>query len=181
MPQILLRRCLVRNNNYLCAPKSINEHFNYMRLARIIAIAATIILLTNCEKNSAPYVYNYTDTANRTYRNSLDRVKFISEDSLIWYTSAYRETESEYRVSYEINGNNIQFEVADTIRTDYVDPVIGSSYFTTATYFDLIKGTFVDINTIDAYDVKHGYTTYYEDLYMTSSGAGEFHTTLIAE
>ncbi len=141
-------------------------------------IVALSLILVSCNREPINPPFNHDSIIGSVFQNSINIIEFISKDSLIWEVTTFADTTRVYRLSYQIMDNDIQFKVADTIRTDYVDSFTGKADYILEYFEDRVIGTFTDLYTIDAHGETHGYTKYYQNLYPISISYLDLHTTL---
>ncbi len=149
-----------------------------MKLKYIILM---FIVSVACNKNNIPTYQSIEDVIGKSFSNSTDSIEIISEDSLIWKISIYRDTTISYRIGYEVSGNEISFSVKDTIREDYYNDFLDEHEFIKTYLTDSFVGSFQNINTIDAHEVTHTYEERPNDLYSSGMGYVRYSTTLTAK
>ncbi len=139
----------------------------------LILLYISILFISSCSKNDPPYNFSYKDVDGQRFSNSLGSVEFISEDSLLWETSTYRETPQSYMVRYQTTGNTINFAIHDTITTEYIDPITDREGFIKKYISGSFEGTFTSADAISAQE-QHSYRDMVNDLYLTASGGASF-------
>ncbi len=102
-------------------------------------------------------------------------IDIISQDSLVWKISYYRDEPQEYMVEYSQNGDEINFQVKDTIRIDYSDSIFGNS-FVVNYYHNSFRGRFNGPNTIEG-DSQHSHYEMIEDKYISSSRGADLYVS----
>ncbi len=132
-----------------------------------ILVIICLVCFVGCSKDDKPYYPTHEELIGKRFGRTSTYFEVISADSILWMVDPYRDEPITYRTTYELTGDKISFEVADTTRVDYEN-----TSFTITYYFDSFEGTFNDANTITA-TMKHSYEVRVDDLFSNSFGSLE--------
>ncbi len=138
---------------------------------RYILVILAALFIASCTKTEAPYIFSYDDVIGKTYISEPSSLEFLSEDTLVWKILYYRDSATFYKVKYQIVDNDIHFELNDTVREDYIDPILDKPWFIKTYYSATFNGTFKNRNTIHNCKESHGYSKYPDDLYLSAAGS----------
>ncbi len=143
-----------------------------MRFAFIILGAFVFV---SCSKDTN-YNFKYSDVIGKKFSSVNNTIEFLSQDSLIWKLTSYRDTLIHYRLKYNVLGNSISFEVKDTVRIDYIDPITDEPAFSITYYIDSFVGDFSSDSAIEATE-RHSYVVRPNDEYPSSMAGAELQLT----
>ncbi len=128
-----------------------------------------VLVLCSCSKGDEPYTPTRDNLIGKRFSSSVVSVEFVSRDSVEWLVDIYRDTPILYRAKYELSENRVTFNVRDTIRADYNDPMLGTPRFTKTYHTDNFIGTFSSTNTLNA-AMCHAHEMLENDLNLIGSG-----------
>ncbi len=152
---------------------------NKTKFAVVIITMLVVTIFTGCQKE---YIFNYNDIVGETFSNSVERIEFLSQDSLIWTISVYRDTPIAYKLPYMItDGAFTLAEFRDALRHDYINEYTGENEFVTKYLSDRLSGRFESSSELDCDNILHTYNEKLNDLYSFGSGYISFATTLSKE
>ena len=143
-----------------------------MKLKQIL-ISGCVIVLFSCSKKDIAEPFDPAKLAGTTYSTSTrtNIIQFISNDSLIYTNTLYPEFDIKLKLKYTIEGEKLEFSGADTIRTDYKDPILNTEHFMVYYYQESFRGYFKNAEILEASQMLHGWNSYEDDEYPTGTNS----------
>ena len=135
------------------------------------ASLVTILLLTSCNKDDIVEPFNPSMIVGSTYNITGHSIEFLSEDSLIYTNTNYKDFQVNFKTKYTLQKDKLSFSGKDTIRIDYKDPITDREHFMRYYCYGSFKGYFKKAEELEATELKSGFNSYSEDENFVSTSS----------